>query len=199
MWNGVLWLAAQLCPSLCDLVDCSPPGSSVHGDSLGKNTGMGCPTFFQGIFPTQWSKPGLSHCSRILYRLSHQGSPEWAAYPSPGGLSNPGIKPGSLRCRWILHCLSHQGSPLKMLLYVLSNILNSVPSLPLSCPTPPPPTLLSHWPPAHTLEDRGVGACYPGIYKNNSIFECLLDFCSVLVVRAVGWGVIIAYHPDITI
>ena len=24
-------LCAQLCPILCDLVDCSPPGSSVHG------------------------------------------------------------------------------------------------------------------------------------------------------------------------
>ena len=24
-------LLAQLCPTLCDLRDCSPPGSSVHG------------------------------------------------------------------------------------------------------------------------------------------------------------------------
>ena len=28
----------------------------------------------QGIFPTQGSNPGLRHCSRILYLLSHQGS-----------------------------------------------------------------------------------------------------------------------------
>ena len=27
---------------LCHPVDCSPPGSSVHGDSPGKNTGVGC-------------------------------------------------------------------------------------------------------------------------------------------------------------
>ena len=33
-------LVAQLCPTLCDPVDCSPPGSSVHGDSPGKNTGV---------------------------------------------------------------------------------------------------------------------------------------------------------------
>ena len=26
----------------CDPMDCSPPGSSVYGDSLGKNTGAGC-------------------------------------------------------------------------------------------------------------------------------------------------------------
>ena len=28
----------QLCPTLCDSMDCNPPGSSVHGDSLSKNT-----------------------------------------------------------------------------------------------------------------------------------------------------------------
>ena len=41
----------QSCPTLCDPLDCSPPGSSVHGDSPGKNTGVGCHTLFQGIFP----------------------------------------------------------------------------------------------------------------------------------------------------
>ena len=30
--------------------DCSPPGSSVHGDSPGKNTGVGCHALPQGIF-----------------------------------------------------------------------------------------------------------------------------------------------------
>ena len=43
---------------LCDPMDCSPPGSSVHG-------------IFQ---------------ARI---------PEWAAVPSPGNLSDPGIEPRS--------------------------------------------------------------------------------------------------------
>ena len=33
-------LVAQLCLTLCDPVDCSLPGFSVHGDSLGKNTGL---------------------------------------------------------------------------------------------------------------------------------------------------------------
>ena len=32
----------QLCLTLCHPMDCSPPGSSVHGDSPGKNTGVGC-------------------------------------------------------------------------------------------------------------------------------------------------------------
>ena len=33
--------AAQSYPTLCDPMDCSPPGSFVHGDSPGKNTGEG--------------------------------------------------------------------------------------------------------------------------------------------------------------
>ena len=37
----------------------SPPGSSVHGDSPHKNTGLGCHFLFQGIFPTQGSNPCL--------------------------------------------------------------------------------------------------------------------------------------------
>ena len=48
-------LVAQSCPTLCDPMDCSPSGSSVHGDSLGKNTGVGCQALLQGIFPTQGS------------------------------------------------------------------------------------------------------------------------------------------------
>ena len=71
----VLFLVSQSCPTLCDLMDCSPPGSSVNGDSPGKNTGVGCHAFLQGILPTQGLNPDLPHCRWILYRLSHQGSP----------------------------------------------------------------------------------------------------------------------------
>ena len=53
---------------------CSPQGSSVHGGSLGKNTGVGCHAFLQGFFPIQRLNPGLPHCRWILYRLSYQGS-----------------------------------------------------------------------------------------------------------------------------
>ena len=44
---------AQSCPILCDPMDCCPPGSSVHGDSPGKHTGVGCHALLQGIFPIQ--------------------------------------------------------------------------------------------------------------------------------------------------
>ena len=50
---SVLCLVAQSCPTLCDPMDCSPPGSSVHRDSPGKNTAVGCHALLQGIFPTQ--------------------------------------------------------------------------------------------------------------------------------------------------
>ena len=65
----------QSCPTLWDPMDCSPPGSSVHGDSPGKNTVVSCHLFFQWIFPTQGSNPGLPHCRQTLYPLSHQVSP----------------------------------------------------------------------------------------------------------------------------
>jgi len=54
-------------------MDYSPPSSSLHGDSPGKNTGVGCHALLQGIFPTQRSNPGLPPCRRILYHLSQEG------------------------------------------------------------------------------------------------------------------------------
>ena len=52
-------LVTQSCPTLCDPVDCSPPGSSVHGDSPGKSTAVSCRALLQGIFPTQGLNPRL--------------------------------------------------------------------------------------------------------------------------------------------
>ena len=48
----MLCLVAQLCPTLCDPIHCSPPGSSVHGDSPGKNTGVGCHAFLHLFIPS---------------------------------------------------------------------------------------------------------------------------------------------------
>ena len=69
-----LCLVSQTCPTLWDPTDCSPPGSSVHGDSPGKNTGVGCHALLQGNILTQESNPSLLHCRRILHHLSYQGS-----------------------------------------------------------------------------------------------------------------------------
>ena len=43
-------------------MDCSPPGSSVRGASLSKDTAVGCHALLQGIVPTQGLNPGLPHC-----------------------------------------------------------------------------------------------------------------------------------------
>ena len=59
---AVLCLATQLCSTLYNSMDCSPPGSSVHEDSPGKNTGVGCHSLLQGIFLTQELNWGLLHC-----------------------------------------------------------------------------------------------------------------------------------------
>ena len=56
-------------------LDCSRPGPSVHGDSPGKNTGVGGHSLLQGIFLIQGSNLGLLHCRQILYPPSHQESP----------------------------------------------------------------------------------------------------------------------------
>ena len=108
IWNQCGYVCAkslQSCPTPCDPMDCSLGGSPVH--SPGKNTGVGC------HFPLHWNQqriaisglqpqltmckfppqdPGLLHCRRILYQLSHKGSPrilEWVAYPVSRGSSQP--------------------------------------------------------------------------------------------------------------
>ena len=80
LWRHTMWLClvTQSCPTLCNPMDCSPPVSSVHVDSPGKNTGAGCHFQLQGIFSTQ----GLNLCLfHLLYwqadslPLCHLGSP----------------------------------------------------------------------------------------------------------------------------
>ena len=54
------------------------PGSSAHGDSPGKNTGMGCHALLQGIFPTQGSNQVFSIVGKFFYHLSQQWTSEVA-------------------------------------------------------------------------------------------------------------------------
>ena len=66
-------------------------------NSPGQNTEVGSLFLLQGIFPTQGSNPGLPHCRRILYQLSHKGIPrilEWVAYPFSRGSSQPRNRTG---------------------------------------------------------------------------------------------------------
>ena len=61
----------------CNPMDYNPP-IICPWDSLGKNNGVGCHALLQGIFLTHELNLGVLFCRQILYRLSHQGSPELA-------------------------------------------------------------------------------------------------------------------------
>ena len=78
----------------CSVVSDSLQPHGLHSpwNSPAQNTGVGSLSLLQGIFPTQGSNPGLLHWRRILYQLSHKGSPrilEWVAYPFSKGSSQP--------------------------------------------------------------------------------------------------------------
>ena len=79
MEGTVLRSITRSCPTLCNPMDCSPPGSSVYG-VLQARILEWVHSLLQGLFPTQGLNPGLPHCRRILSRLSHQGSPNVLEY-----------------------------------------------------------------------------------------------------------------------
>ena len=60
------------CPTLCDPVDCGPPGSSVHGILQARTLEWVAMPFSGGSFRPR-DRTRLPHCRRILHRLSHQG------------------------------------------------------------------------------------------------------------------------------
>ena len=62
------------CPTLCDPMDCSPPGFSV--DSPGKNTGVDCHSLLQGIFLNQGLNLCHLHCRQILYCWATREAPK---------------------------------------------------------------------------------------------------------------------------
>ena len=105
-------LVAQSCLTLCDPMDCSPPGSSVHEESPGKNTGVGCHALLQGNLPN----PGIEPRSPTLQVDSLLPEP-------PGKSKNTGVgslpfhqgifptqepNRGLLLCMQILYQLSYQ-------------------------------------------------------------------------------------------
>ena len=103
------WLVVQSCLTLCDFMSDSlrphvlqPTRLFCPQDSLGKNTGMGCHSLLQGIFPTQGSNPGLLHCRQTLYHLSlqenlylldlHHSIPSWGFPGGSAGKESPAMQ-----------------------------------------------------------------------------------------------------------
>ena len=75
---AVVVLVVQLCPTLCDPMDCSPPGSPVYRTFQARILEWVAIFLLQGIFPTRGSNPAIPHCRWILCQLSHKGG-----YSSP--------------------------------------------------------------------------------------------------------------------
>ena len=85
---------------VCYVQMCESKSLSVVSDSLqphglyspwnfpGQNTGVGSLFLLQGILPIQGSNPNIPHCRRILYQLSHKGSPR-ILDPFSSGSSRP--------------------------------------------------------------------------------------------------------------
>ena len=60
-------LITKLCQTLCNHVDCSPPGSSVHGIFQAKILEWVAIYFSRGSSLTQGLNLPLPHCRQILY------------------------------------------------------------------------------------------------------------------------------------
>ena len=101
---------AQLCPTLCNPMDCQAPLSMEFSRPECWSRQL---FLSSGIFSTQGSNPGLLRRGRILYCLSHQGSPrilEWVVYPfSRGIFQTQELNWGLLNCRQIRYQLNYQG------------------------------------------------------------------------------------------
>ena len=124
----------------------SPHGLYRPWNSLGQNTGVGSLSLLQGMFPTQGLNPRFPHCRRILYQMSHKGSPRiqgWVAYPFSSRSSQPrnatGVSciAGGFFTNWALRQLQESDKEFstvtaaKLLLlscccYVMSVVPNSV-------------------------------------------------------------------------
>ena len=117
----------QSCPTLSDPVDCSPPGSSIHGIFQARGLELGAIAFSEcivrGVYSKSlrvrniWSENGSvvsdslqPHGLYCLWNLQARIL-EWIAFPFSGGIfPTQGSNPGLPNCRWILYQLSHKGS-----------------------------------------------------------------------------------------
>ena len=129
----------QSCLTLCDPVDCSPPGSSVHG-------------IFQARVlkpfpsPRDLPNPGIKPGSPALQADALLSEPPgkhglYSPWNSPsqntgmgsfsllqGIFATQGLNPGLLHCRQILYQLSHKGNPKNTIVEPLNNLSTKISS-----------------------------------------------------------------------
>ena len=126
-WSGLPFLSpmherkresevARLCLTLSDPMDCSPPGSSIHGIlqarvlewvaiSFSNACMLSCFSRVQ-LCVTPWT---VAHQAPLSMGFSRQEYWSVLPFPSPEDLPNSGIKPGSPALQADSLHLSHQG------------------------------------------------------------------------------------------
>ena len=111
----MLCLVTQSRPALCDPVDCGPPGSSVHGDSPGKNTGVGCHAILRGGSSQPRDQTQVSHIAGRFFTSEPPGKPKNTGVGSLSLLQRvfltQELNQGLLHCRQILYQLSYREAP----------------------------------------------------------------------------------------
>ena len=108
--SAISWTGSHL------WISCSPPRSSVHGDSPGKNTGVGCHFLLQGIFPTQGLIPSLL-MSPALAGGFFTTSATWEAHywPIKGEQRPPGKQRHPYQARYLRSdCLEGGGTKARL-------------------------------------------------------------------------------------
>ena len=115
-WSKYGWkwkLVTQSCPTLCDPMDCSPPGSSVHGILQARILEWAAISFSSGSSQPR-DQTQVTRIAGRLYWLSHQGSlvntdgstGEYGPRPAPRllrALLNPPPAPTPLACALLLN------------------------------------------------------------------------------------------------
>ena len=101
---------AQLCLPLSNPMDCSPPGSSIHGIFQARGLEWGAIAFSSVVSdPLQFHELYLA---RLLCPWNSLGQNTRVSSCSllQGIFPTQGSKPHLPHCRWILYHLSHQGT-----------------------------------------------------------------------------------------
>ena len=100
----------------CDPMDCSPPGSSVYGDSPGKNIRVGCHALLRGNLSNPGSEPRSPTLQVVSLPSEPSGTPKNTGVGSlsllQGIVLTQESNSGLLHCRQILYQLSYPGNPI---------------------------------------------------------------------------------------
>ena len=109
----------QFCLTLCDPMNCSPPGSSLSMGFSRQEYWSGLPCPLLGDLLNPGIEPRPSTCRQILYHLSHQGSPNYSLLSWKPGLILLWLLLISIQTHWLLSYV-----PLTLIISLFSSFLS---------------------------------------------------------------------------